>query len=170
MITPRFSCSQTDESVIIKMYCPSVRVRHHFSVLSLSNHSVPLEQASEIEIHVEETLFTIHVNPYFLRLNFSNHLLEDDNSSAHYDPASGYLTVQLTKETKGENFSDLDLLAKLLAPRRSTPLRPTIEVIDGESCTKLEECNTKADVNIEKDSLPLTYQELLKGWNLTSVM
>lgn len=27
MITPRFSCAQTAESVIISIYCPSVRVR-----------------------------------------------------------------------------------------------------------------------------------------------
>ncbi len=26
MITPRFSCSQTDNSVIVSIYCPSVRV------------------------------------------------------------------------------------------------------------------------------------------------
>ncbi|KAF7965002.1 hypothetical protein HWV62_1154 [Athelia sp. TMB] len=107
MITPRFSCSQTESSVVVAIYCPSVRV----------------------EINVDETLLTVHINPYFLRLNFSGHLLEDDASSARYDPGSGYLTVTLTKEAPGEIFRDLDLLAKLLAPRPSAPTAPAIEVL-----------------------------------------
>ncbi|KDQ59432.1 hypothetical protein JAAARDRAFT_32995 [Jaapia argillacea MUCL 33604] len=116
MITPRFSCNQTDTSVTVRMYCPSVR-------------------ASDVEINVDETLFTIHINPYFLRLNFPGRILEDDKSSAQYDPSSGYLTVSLTKEVKGEEFKDLDLLAKLLAPRPSKdqPSQPMIEVLDSES-------------------------------------
>ncbi|RDB24070.1 Protein shq1 [Hypsizygus marmoreus] len=112
MITPRFTCSQTEESVIISIYCPSVR-------------------AQDVEIHVDETLVTVHINPYFLRLNFSKSLIEDDASSAKYDPSSGYLTITLTKENKGEEFDDLDLLAKLLAPRPSVP-QPSIEVISNE--------------------------------------
>ena len=58
---------------------------------------------------MDETLVTVHVNPYFLRLNFSKALLEDDQSSANYDPSSGTLTVTLTKEHPGEIFDDLDL-------------------------------------------------------------
>ncbi|KAI0003212.1 SHQ1 protein-domain-containing protein [Russula compacta] len=92
MITPRFSCSQDDSSVIVSAYCPAVR-------------------ASEIEIHVDDTLFSLHVAPYFLRLDFPASLIEDDRSSAVYDPASG----------RGENFPDLDLLGKLLAPSAQSP-------------------------------------------------
>ncbi|KAF5365617.1 hypothetical protein D9758_003180 [Tetrapyrgos nigripes] len=101
-ITPRFQCSQTAESIIISVYCPSVR-------------------ASDVEINVDDTLFSLHINPYFLRLNFSHPVIEDDASSAKYDPGSGYLTVTLTKQVKGEEFKDLDLLAKLLAPRPTLP-------------------------------------------------
>jgi protein SHQ1 len=90
-----------------------------------------------VEIHVDETLLTVHVNPYFLRLNFSGRLLEDDESSAHYDPASGYLTVTLTKVVKGEPFADLDLLAKLLAPRAPSPVRPKIEIFGKDESTQL---------------------------------
>jgi protein SHQ1 len=110
MITPRFSCSQDDRSVIVSTYCPAVR-------------------ASEIEIHVDGTLFSLHVAPYFLRLNFPASIVEDDQSSAVYDPASGYLTLTLTKLNRGETFPDLDLLGKLLAPAQSTPHNPTIEVL-----------------------------------------
>ncbi|KAI0282729.1 SHQ1 protein-domain-containing protein [Russula brevipes] len=110
MITPRFSCSQDDRSLTVSTYCPAVR-------------------ASEIEIHVDGTLFSLHVAPYFLRLNFPASVVEDDRSSAVYDPASGYLTLTLTKLNRGENFPDLDLLGKLLAPAQSTPHNPTIEVL-----------------------------------------
>ncbi|KAJ3811543.1 SHQ1 protein-domain-containing protein [Lentinula aff. lateritia] len=113
MITPRFSCSQTAESVIISIYCPSVR-------------------ASDVEVNVDGNLFSLHINPYFLRLNFTYGLIEDDASSAQYDPSTGYLTVTLTKEIKGQEFRDLDLLAKLLAPR-PTVHEPSIEVISSES-------------------------------------
>ncbi|KAG9018926.1 hypothetical protein FRB90_008317 [Tulasnella sp. 427] len=78
------------------------------------------QQASEVEINVDGTQLSVHINPYFLRLNFAGNVVEDDSSSARYDPSSGYLTIKLSKESKGEDFGDLDLLAKLLAPRSST--------------------------------------------------
>ncbi|KAG2157427.1 SHQ1 protein-domain-containing protein [Suillus clintonianus] len=120
MITPRFYCTQTLESVAVSVYCPSVR-------------------ASDVEINIDETLLTVHINPYFLRINFPHPVLEDDQSSATYDPSSGYLTVTLTKETKGQEFPDLDLLAKLLAPRHvEVPKQPTIEVIESETSPQSE--------------------------------
>ncbi|KAH9039407.1 SHQ1-domain-containing protein [Lactarius hengduanensis] len=114
MLTPRFSCSQTDRSVVVSVYCPAVR-------------------ASEIEIHVSDALLSLHVAPYFLRLNFPASLIEDDQSSATYDPASGYLTLTLTKQNPGENFPDLDLLGKLLAPPpQNTHRGPAIEVLGSQ--------------------------------------
>ncbi|KAI9508836.1 SHQ1-domain-containing protein [Russula earlei] len=111
MITPRFSCSQNDRSVIVSVYCPAVR-------------------ASEIEIHVDHALLSLHVAPYFLRLNFPASVVEDNRSSAVYDPASGYLTLTLTKLNPGVVFPDLDLLGKLLAPpAQGRPRNPTIEVL-----------------------------------------
>ena len=119
MITPRFECSQNDRSVVLSVYCPAVR-------------------ASEIEIHVSDTLLSLHVAPYFLRLNFPASIVEDDQSSAVYDPASGYLTLTLTKQNPGEIFPDLDLLGKLLAPSAQDTRRgPTIEVL-GEQETPNE--------------------------------
>jgi protein SHQ1 len=102
MITPRFSCSQNDRSVIVSAYCPAVR-------------------ASEIEIHVDDTLLSLHVAPYFLRLNFPASVIEDDQSSAVYEP------------NRGETFPDLDLLGRLLAPpAQSTPRNAMIEVLDSQ--------------------------------------
>ncbi|KAH0830611.1 SHQ1 protein-domain-containing protein [Lanmaoa asiatica] len=115
MITPRFSCEQTDDTVIILLYCPSIR-------------------ASDVEINVDDTLLTVHINPYFLRLHFPHAVVEDDSSTALYDPSTGYLTITLTKAVKGQIFADLDLLAKLLAPRSSRlPPAPSIEVLDSPS-------------------------------------
>ncbi|KAG2061662.1 SHQ1-domain-containing protein [Suillus hirtellus] len=120
MITPRFHCTQTLEVVVVSIYCPSVR-------------------ASDVEINVDETLLTVHINPYFLRINFPHSVLEDGQSSATYDPSSGYLTVTLTKEVKGQEFPDLDLLAKLLAPRHvEVPKQPAIEVIGSEASSQSE--------------------------------
>ncbi|KAJ7062149.1 SHQ1 protein-domain-containing protein [Mycena amicta] len=114
MITPKFSCSQTPDSVIIRLYCPSIR-------------------AADVEIHVDDTLFSIHINPYFLRLNFPHPVLEDDDqASAQYDAGEGYLTVTLVKQNKGQEFADLDLLGKLLAPRPSSERRPEVEVIGSQ--------------------------------------
>ncbi|KAG9102647.1 hypothetical protein FRC06_001521 [Ceratobasidium sp. 370] len=138
MITPKFSCTQDDVSVTVELYVPSVR-------------------AADVEIHVEDTLFSIHINPYFLRLNFPHPLLEDDESSAAYDPASGTLTVRLTKETKGAHFPDLDLLAKLLAPRSAAALgeegrarQPLIEVLGGGD-SLVEQFDDKLQLNHEDE-------------------
>lgn len=114
MITPRFSCTQNDRSVLVSVYCPAVR-------------------ASEIEIYVSDTLLSLHVAPYFLRLNFPASIVEDDQSSAVYDLASGYLTLTLTKQNPGDTFPDLDLLGKLLAPPpQNTRRGPTIEVLGAQ--------------------------------------
>lgn len=97
-------------------------------------------------------MLTVHVNPYFLRLNFSKKLVEDDDSSANYDPTSAYLTVTLTKETKGEVFEDLDLLTKLLAPRPVHEPSPLIEVLSSEG-----------DLVSKTKSLSLNHNEILEG-------
>jgi protein SHQ1 len=119
-----------------------------------------------VEIHVDETLLTVHINPYFLRLNFSSRLLEDDESSAKYDPGSGYLIVTLTKEIKGEEFKDLDLLAKLLAPR-STQIqrRPVIEDISTENTP-----NDEDDLVERTRALALDRQEIFEGMHCQSVV
>jgi protein SHQ1 len=99
----------------------------------------------------------VHINPYFLRLNFSDSLIEDDASSANYDPSSGYLTLALTKESPGKEFKDLDLLSKLLAPRPSVSAQPNIEVLSTEPTPG------ESDISTLVQSLSLQDKELLEG-------
>lgn len=114
-----------------------------------------------MEIHVDGTLFTVHINPYFLRLNFPHSVVEDDETAARYDPSSGYLAVTLTKETKGQVFEDLDLLAKLLAPRPSEARdkEPLIEVLDSSETGDAEEEELIAATR----NLSLEQHEILEG-------
>ena len=104
----------------------------------------------------------MHINPYFLRLNFPHPLVEDDASSAVYDPSTGYLTVTLTKEVPGQDFKDLDLLAKLLAPRppSDAPPQPVIEVLDSEESAHDDDTDDLAERARE---LTLEQREILEG-------
>lgn len=105
-------------------------------------------------------MFTLHINPYFLKLNLPKSVLEDDNSSAKYDPSNGFLTVELTKEVPGEEFEDLDLLSKLLAPRSElrNEQHPKIEVID----SKDDDVALLVE-NTEKLSLEQEHEVFLEG-------
>ena len=112
---------------------------------------------------MSETLFTLHISPYFLRLNFSHALQEEeDATSAHYDPSSGYLTVTLTKAVPRQDFGDLDLLAKLLAPRRPEPAQhgPLIEVLDSQ-----EDVPSEEELAAKTAALSLEEHEILEGAN-----
>ena len=76
-------------------------------------------------------------------------------STAKYDPSSGYLTISLTKEDKGQDFKDLDLLTKLLAPRK-TSTGPTIEILSSQDT---EESELVSGI----DNLSLDKNEILQG-------
>ena len=110
---------------------------------------------------------SVHINPYFLRLTFPGRVQEDDESAAQYDPGSGYLTICLTKETPGEDFKDLDILAKLLAPKRSEPTQPAIEVI-GSDDTAIRDDDDELAESTER--LELEARELLKGAQFAGIV
>jgi hypothetical protein len=56
--------------------------------------------------------------------------VEDERAQAQYDLASGDMKVVLPKLNKGQVFEDLDLLTKLLLPKREIKKTPLIEVLD----------------------------------------
>lgn len=90
--------------------------------------------------------------------------MEDDTSSANYDPSSGYLTIILTKQTKGQNFEDLDLLSKLLAPRLSHQ-HPVIEVIgeQGKESTAVSPEVEALASKVEALSIEREREEILRA-------
>ncbi|CEI99810.1 hypothetical protein RMCBS344292_13890 [Rhizopus microsporus] len=121
MITPTFKVDQDDNFVYITINTPHVR-------------------AQDVDLYVEGSEFRFYLRPYFLRLHFPGNIIEDDQSKATYDPSAGQFTIKVSKETKGEQFADLDLLTKLLARTGETEKKkkPMIEVV-GEESTEMEE-------------------------------
>lgn len=151
MITPSFRCSQHTNTVHIEIYCPAVR-------------------AADLELHVDDTLVSAHINPYFLRINLPGPVTEDDQSSAAYDAATGYLNLTLTKCLPGQEFKDLDLLSKLLAPRQpaTSPGPPSIEVLSDDPSdigpTEEDEyVDEAAQLSDRMHQLSLERQEILKA-------
>src|SRR6266542_4426120 len=66
------------------------------------------------------------------RLHFPGNLMDNDYVNASYDITAGEMNIKIPKETPGEEFPDLDLLTKLLAPKNinKVPEKPLIEVIE----------------------------------------
>lgn len=127
-------------------------------------------QAADLELHVDDTLVSAHINPYFLRINLPGPVTEDDQSSAAYDAATGYLNLTLTKCLPGQEFKDLDLLSKLLAPRQpaTSPGPPSIEVLSDDPSdigpTEEDEyVDEAAQLSDRMHQLSLERQEILKG-------
>ncbi|KAI8318361.1 SHQ1-domain-containing protein [Martensiomyces pterosporus] len=125
MITPRFSVRQDDNSVYVAIHAPHVR-------------------AQTIEFDVDEDQFKFFASPYYLRLTFPGKVVEDEQSTASLDVAAGDILVTLTKQKKGEEFENLDLLTGLLATRKEmddgsksgvcrSDRKPAIEEIGGDS-------------------------------------
>ena len=79
-----------------------------------------------------------------------------------YDPSTGYLTVTLTKEVPDQDFKDLDLLAKLLAPRppKEEQTQPVIEVLDTQVTTEDDDAE---DLVERTQGLTLEQHEILEG-------
>nr|CAG8500905.1 12955_t:CDS:2 [Entrophospora candida] len=146
MITPVFVVMQDDTFITIKMKTPYIKV-------------------NEIEIYCEGPDVSFYAKPYYLRLHFSNNLIEDDRMHTSYDISNGDVIIKLAKENTGEYFPDLDFLTKLLAPRaRNQDLpseKPLIEVIgediNGEDSNSNEEKNFLESLeNHQKGELVLT--------------
>ncbi|KAJ3247057.1 Hsp90 cochaperone shq1 [Chytriomyces hyalinus] len=98
MLTPQFSCSQSDEAVILVIKTPYVK-------------------ATDVEFFIDKCEFRLHINPYFLRLTFPHEVIENGKETARYDVGKGEITVSLPKAVHGQHFEDLDLLSKLLMPK-----------------------------------------------------
>ena len=110
MITPKFELAQNDMFVILTMHVPYIKV-------------------SDSEIYIEGTEFKFYLKPYYLRLNFSSEITEDGTEKAQYDVEKGDILVHIPKKDHGNHFEDLDMISKLLAPKKVKPI-PSIEVLN----------------------------------------
>ena len=112
-MTPVFSLSQDDSFVYVRARVPYVRV-------------------SDLEYVVDGQEVSLYCKPYLLKLHLPHVVLDNDLTRAVYDvnEANGTIILHLSKETKGLDFPDLDLLTTLQQPRRtpasSTPWNPPI--------------------------------------------
>ncbi|KAK9493748.1 SHQ1 protein-domain-containing protein [Lipomyces doorenjongii] len=96
MITPLFSVRQDEDFIYI-----DIKVTHI--------------KAQNVELRADGDIFMFSLPPYYLRLHFSGSLVDDDRASASFDLETKSLAVKFPKENPGEEFSDLDLMTKLLA-------------------------------------------------------
>ncbi|QPG74965.1 hypothetical protein FOA43_002304 [Brettanomyces nanus] len=122
MLTPRFTVDQDDEFVYITIKLSTIRFSAH-----------------NVEMVVNDKLFIFALPPYYLRLRFPGSLEEDERATSKFVSKEECIKVRVAKKTKGENFPDLDLTAKLLA-RLNEPTNQSIsESHNYKSTTLIEE-------------------------------
>ena len=117
MLTPKFSLTQDDQFVYLKMHVPHLKF-------------------NETETHVEDDEVYFHSKPYFLRLHLPGNVVEDDRSKCSYDVDSGWLSITLSKQKTGEHFDNLDMLTKLLTPKSTSQVSyscANVEVLESSS-------------------------------------
>jgi protein SHQ1 len=99
MITPKFILDQDDNFLHLEIHCPFMR-------------------GKEMEFVINDCEFRFSGSPYFLRLRFSQELIEDGTEKCTWNVNEGIVAVSLPKKNKGEKFSDLDMLSKLLFTKK----------------------------------------------------
>lgn len=109
MITPFFTTEQDDEFIYVNIKVSHVRFN-----------------SRDMEMIVNDTVFVFSLSPYYLRIHFPYSCIDDERAIASYDSQNESIRVKLPKETKGQNFPDLDLTAKLLT-RPDVKSKPLIE-------------------------------------------
>ncbi|KAK3790481.1 hypothetical protein RRG08_015950 [Elysia crispata] len=126
MLTPRFSLSQDEKFIFINIHAPFIKI-------------------TEADCYATDDEFYFHAQPYYLRLHLPGEVVDDEHSASHsqYDTDKGQLTVRLLKKVCGQWFEGLDLLTKLLTPKKVDPSKCTgVEVITHSNFT-----NTEKDID-----------------------
>jgi protein SHQ1 len=106
MIIPRFRLSQDPSTVHIHILIKYAKIK-------------------DIDIEVQESTFWFYLKPYHLNLTFPGKLKSDAREKLTYDVSRSEIEVTLGKETPGEHFPDLDLIAKLLQPASNPTTKHT---------------------------------------------
>lgn len=112
MLTPLFTIVQNEDFVII--------------TIKAQNSNIA---GTEVLFDGNEVKF--YSKPYFLRLNLSGEVIENGQEVVEFNTDNGEFLVKAPKLNKGENFENLDMITKLLAPvKRINHCKQFIEVID----------------------------------------
>ena len=146
-ILPRFSLTQDDEYVFIKIIVPHVRV-------------------SSAEIEIENSSFTFYCAPYLLKLTLPGELLDDERANATYDVEKdgGTLFVKAPKATFGQIFEDLDLVTRLLQPPAKFPERSRLEpIIESSKQHIISSASTISTISTISTSLSSSSSSSLDG-------
>lgn len=117
MLTPIFALSQTEDTLVLRIRLPYVKV-------------------SAAELTAEKNSIYFHLQPYFLHLTLENEVAKDGIRSAVYDHNDSYLTVKIAKKVPGEHFKNLEMITSLLQNSRkkeALPKIPRIEVLASSS-------------------------------------
>ncbi|XP_044157404.1 protein SHQ1 homolog [Bufo gargarizans] len=130
MITPAFDITQDSDFLIITIKVPYARI-------------------SEVDLYIDGDDFKFYAKPYFLRLTLPGRIVEDGRQKATYNADDGIFTVQVPKETPGQQFEGLNLLTSLLAPKGARTCKPLIEEI-GSANEALEDDEEEFDWQIEQ--------------------
>lgn len=122
MITPWFKVEQNHQYIIIV-----IKAKH-----------VKISADSEPEIHIGDCDFKFYCRPYYLRLHFTNRLIEDGRECAEYE--KGFFRIKVPKLNEGEHFDDLNMLTKLLTlPGKSSAKAPSIQLIGESDSTNVDD-------------------------------
>jgi len=107
--------------------------------LGLDKSKETFWKPSQAEILIDQELFVFNVKPFYLRLRFQQKLTDqEENVKSQFDIETGIYTIKIPKLVPGEEFVDLDLLSKLLQPKRTAP-KSKIEVLDSENLEDSDE-------------------------------
>jgi protein SHQ1 len=150
--TPEFSLTQDATFVFVNIHVPYVRV-------------------SDMEMFIAGKEFSFWCKPYLLKLFLPHEVIDDDRAKATYKPdeANGTIVAQLPKAELGLEFEDLDMITKLMQPKKSRPAGPSlIEVLNSTGYNE-EPLEAPTD---DREPLPTTvvrygfnsmYEGVLKG-------
>ncbi|XP_077132351.1 protein SHQ1 homolog [Ranitomeya variabilis] len=130
MITPAFDITQDPDFLTITIKVPYARV-------------------SEFDLYIDGEDLKFYAKPYFLRLTLPGRIVEDGRQKATYNADDGIFTLQVSKETPGQQFEGLNLLTSLLAPKGARTCKPLIEEM-GSASEAPEEDEEEFDWQIEQ--------------------
>lgn len=112
MIIPLFRLSQSPDTVTLQITAKYIKLK-------------------DLELIVEGEEIFFYCKPYHLKLHLPGSL-DSEILNSKYDVDSGLLTFEMRKTTPGENFKNLDLITRLLAPVEEKKKTDKILILDDE--------------------------------------